>query len=820
MTAREISLAPATMAPTLQSYDVVAGLGSAPRELLATCLALFEDSTLQRRLSERIDALGKSRAAQSQTGPDARATLSSLQQRVLLWKDAPVGDEDLRVVLWMRLREAFDLQPMTFGTLRSARTAADDLVAATLHAIQPAGLEAAKRRMGIGESRAIPDSLDSLARQTLAELVTNVMQNDDAANAATREALVREMKARVAQLDEGSRAQLLEAINAREFNDDAIRTILLTGGGLATLGGAVSVAGFSAYILVAQASAFIPLVSGPALVSFVAVLSNPITIVLATAGIGWWAARSANQKIQSAIAMRVLSLLALTGISAGAAGLRGMVQAFYCLPSILRAGTLDGKVLVSYQADWKAIAPASRKATLLDPHTAQVMDRPLPGSLGPDRWLRLLRDGKEARQDMAAMSALTLGELVYHIHSLDPAVLAAADFSRAVDLDDPIAFAAFAHSIEAMGERSHLGAISNLKGYVAEQVVAGELVRQGHVVEFPGTSNQAGWDIAVDGVRFQVKNAADLELLDRHFDKGYEYPILANAEIAALLAKAAESGHAPAWADQVHFVEGYSQAAVQQLTDQTLEAGDAMMHPQVPVFAVALGAIRQWGRYSRGQVSGSQAVQEVLVNGAVSASLAVAGNYAGVAIGLLVFGPAGALVLGSALPILSRTQVGAVKKVAESVTQGAQYKTWQSAASEALVQLIDGLGSKLTQKIKLLKTRAMFPESALMRDYLSWRVDEELRFLRECRVRLKAIQNDPELKVEDAAERLSVWLSTSSLHPATYQKELRRLMEVLARRPTLGNNLSEKKGQVFSFFKDLSAGVKEGYKAHPSTKKQ
>ena len=38
--------------PTLQAQDVVAGLGAAPRDLLATSLALFEDSTLLRRLGQ------------------------------------------------------------------------------------------------------------------------------------------------------------------------------------------------------------------------------------------------------------------------------------------------------------------------------------------------------------------------------------------------------------------------------------------------------------------------------------------------------------------------------------------------------------------------------------------------------------------------------------------------------------------------------------------------------------------------------------------------------------------------------------------------
>lgn len=806
--------------PTLQSHDVVAGLGVAPRDLLATCLALFEDSTLQQRLSERFDALARTIGSGTpQPGTETQAMLSSLQQRVALWKSAAVCNEALRLVLWMRLRQAFDLPPLTFGTLRSARTAADDVVAATLRSIQPEPLEAAKRWAGIGEKREIPDSLDALARQTVAELVSNVMQADDAGSAAAREALLRTMKERVAQLDEASRAQLLRAINAREFNDDAIRTLLLTGGGLATFGGAVSVAGFSAYILAAQASAFIPLVSGPALVSFVAVLANPITIVLATAGMGWWAARSANKKIQSAIAMRVISLLALTGIAAGDAGLRAAAQSFRYLPGLTSAGTLDGEVLAAYQADWQAIEQAQQSAVSIELRSLHLMARPIPDARSTDRWERLLQTGDGAAQDIAVMGVLTLGELAYHIHMLNPAVLAAADFSRVDDLSDPIDFAAFAHSVEAMGAESHLGAISNLKGYVAEHMVASELVRQGHVVEFPETSNQEGWDITVDGVKFQVKNAADLGLLERHFDKGYDYPVLANSEVAELLANAEEAGNAPWWADKVHFVEGYSQEAVQQVTDQTLEAGDAMLHPHVPVYSVTLGAIRQLSRYNSGQVSGSQAVQELLVDGTVRAGLAVAGNYAGVAIGLLVFGPAGGVVLGSVLPILSRTQVGAVKKMAEAATEGELHSQWQREAHEALDALIGTLEEELIRKGRQVKARQAGPKPAVLSDYLTWRIDEDIRFLREAWLRLKRVQSDRTLEVEEAGHRLLSWLSTCTLHPATYQEELRTWLDVLARRPTLAENLDERKGKVVAKVRDFWERVKRRYTEPMSQKK-
>jgi len=804
---------------TLQSQDIVAGLGAAPRDLLATCLALFESSTLQRHLSERVDELKKNLSANPAADSAPAAALSSLQESLTCWKRAPVADDELRLVLWMRLREAFELPPLTFGALRSARTASDDLVAATLNAIKASPFEKARDFAGIGKQREIPGSLDALARQTLAELVGKIMQSDDAANVAVREALVREMKDRVSQLDQESHDKLLSAINARELNDDAIRTILLTGGGLATFGGAVGMAGFSAYILAAQVSAFIPLVSGPALVSFVAVLSNPITIVLATAGAGWWAARSANQKIQAAIAMRVISLLALNGIAASDVGLRQMTLAFARLPTTRNAGTLDSAVLIKYQADWALIAPAHRRTVKPPEKTTAAFARPLSRNDSSDRWHGFMRKDQGAMQDMAAMSALTLGELIYNIHALDPSVLAAADFSRVDDLSNPVAFAAFAHTIESMANSSQLGAISNLKGYVAERVVASQLIEQGHVVEFPELSNEPGWDIAVDGVKLQVKNAADLALIERHFDKGYEYPVLANAEIAEMLAKASELGQAPVWADQVHFVEGYSQQAVQQITDQTLDAGDAMLHPHIPIFAVTLSAIRQFNRYNKDQVTGSQAIQEVMLNGTVAAGLAVVGNYAGVAIGLLVFGPAGALVLGSTLPILSRSQVNRAKEGLHWLTKGERAKNWEAETRTCLRELIAVLQAKLAEKVAFITQRRTRQESNLVADYLRWRLDDDVRFLEEASLKLKHIHDDKNLSVEEAGERLLVWLSTCTLYSAAYQKEFRHWLVALAQRPTLGQNVDDVTKPIIETITSFIHGFRFASKERKAKKK-
>ena len=807
MNKKTLSSPDSSHGPTLQAQDIVAGLGAAPRDLLATCVALFDDGSLWQRLAERIDTIGTRRGRTAATGADPENAVSSLTRLTTKWKNAPLSDDDLRLMLWMFLREAFDLPARTFGSLRSARTAADDLVAAALVSLQPGTAEKLARWVRFSARRKPPDSLDDLARQTLTELIENVLDSADPSNAAAREALVRETRQRVEQMDSASQHRLLDAIGARELNDDAIRTILLTGGGLATFGGAVSVAGFSAYIFAAQVSAFVPLVSGPALVSFVAVLSNPVTIVLATLGTGWWAARSVGKRVQGAIALRVMSLLALTGVTAGNGGLRQMAQAFVQLPVLGRTRLL-GDALDQYQADWKQIAAAHRHAITLSAKVASAMERTVQGARAHDHWQRLLQWDDGAVVDMGVMSVLTLGELLYNIYALDPAVLKAADFSRIGDLSNSTAFAAFAHQIESMDAGSHLGAISSLKGYVAEQVVASQLVEQGHVVDFPPTANEAGWDIAVDGIKFQVKNAADLDLLERHFDKGYDYPILANAEIAELLADTQARGAAPDWADHVHFVEGYSQASVQEAVDQTIDAGDGMLHPHVPTFAVTLCAIRQFCRYRNRKTSATQAVQEVLIQGSITAGLAVTGNYAGVAIGLLVFGPAGAVVLGSALPILSRTQTGRARSVVEHVARGEKYRQWKAEAEEQLQRLLTVLAVGLNKKAHLLKARAEWSDSSMAGEYLRWRLDDDVRFLRETWLRLKAIRDAMPSDIEGAWERLISWLSTSTLHPVLYQTALREGLEVLGRRPGAVENISDSARPWVEGLRGFMAGAK------------
>lgn len=778
--------------PVLASRDIVAGLGAAPRELLAACLALFDDSTLQSRIGTLVNRFTskKGKNAQDTTAPSDEETIAAVHESLRKWQNSPLSDGALRVLLWMYLREAFALQPVTFASLRSAGTAADDIVARALHSLQPGTMTKLAEQCGLKEKKQLPTTLDTLARQTMEELMASFLQAEDAQSKQAREELLAETRARLAQLQPDDRERLMQAVGADDVNDAALRNILLTGGGLGAFSASVSLAGFSAYILAAQASAFIPLVSGPALVSVVAVLSNPITIIAATAGMGWWATRSANQKVRGAVGVRVLSLLALNGLEAGASGIRAMIDAFSGLENLRQSGELSSTVLAAYRSDWSRITPARGEASTLDPAVAKLMEQPANAHGAANRLGAVIDANTAERRNTLALAGLTLADILYSAFSIDPAVLQAADFSRTEDLDDPVQFAAFAHRIEDMDPSAHLGAVSNLKGYVAERVVAARLVDQGHVVEFPATSNQAGWDLSVDGIKFQVKDMEDLSGLQRHFDLGNDYPIIANSELAAKL-EGMSGDDLPAWADKVHFVEGYSNEVVEHVTRSSLDAGDDMLHPDVPLFTLVLSGIRNVGRMNRNEITGTQAVQEVLLDGGTRAGLAIAGNYVGVGVGLLLFGPAGALVLGAVAPIVSQRQSGLMKGKLDEWVKDDTYRAWEEMARKALSALLDKVEKALSCKTDLLKGRRPDETQAAAVRYLRWRIDEELCFLHEARSRLKAIRDDKSASVEISVANVMSWLSTSTLHPAMYRTELAALSRVFAGRPSVADRISD-----------------------------
>ncbi|HRJ01109.1 MAG TPA: hypothetical protein PKV67_10055 [Hyphomonas sp.] len=767
-------------APTLCSSDIVAGIGIAPRSFLATSIALFEDSILQKRVADLIGKLDQGNVA-AQSSPDSDDTaVASLQKTAAGLSSSKLSDDELRLILWIKVREALQLPALTFGSLRSSKYAADDLVAASMGTLKPNAVDVVKSKLGLGSKEHVPSNLDELARRTLAELIESVFEVKHPATKPIRDEMLRSIKCEIESLTPEVQAELMKSIGAQDLNDDAIRKILITGGGLGSLGVGVSLGGFSAYILTAQASAFIPFVSGPALVSLVAVLSNPITIILTTLGVGALLTKNVNDKIATAIALRVLSLLALTGVSAGEKGHRKMIRIFALLrdKSVLRG--VPDSCLKRYQSDWRIISPIHESPNELSVQTAEVMDRAISADRGLDRWARVLEPGRGQASSVTGRASFSLGELLYTLHAIDPGVL-----QMLSDVSDLEAFA-----LDSSARRSPWQTSVQIEPelFVSHSVVASLLIEQGHLIELPGHGVQADWHIKVDGEPFRILNVSNLYEVERQLALGLPHPILANAEIAALMAS---KDPLPEWASQVHFVEGYSKKLVNDTKEQMLAASDHASDTHNLDFIVPLSAIRHVIRYGQGEISGRQAIQEILIDGTVQTGLAVAGKFAGGTIGLLVFGPAGGLVFAGVLPMLSRSQLGPAKNILERATQGNQYKEWNGHALESFKRLVDRLQKALIRKAEKLKARQFASRNKVVSEYLCWRQEDALRFLRERHKRLKSLDDLAPGKIEEASAHLLSWLSTSTLHPKIYQLPLAEWTVMMSKRPDLGDNLTE-----------------------------
>lgn len=782
----------------ISPVDMLAGLGKADRELLATCLALFDDSQLQHRLarlsdqaSEHLSKWGKKLKQPHQEAPSAlpepevQAAARELSERQSHWRASPHSDDMLRLMLWIRLRQALKLPAQLSTTYRGCGYLADDLAARLIHVLDPPGLVNSGRRwlhqQGWLEKGEYANSLTDIVMPVLDELLEKALVDEQKRpDRYERRQLLAQAVSSLGQLDAEEYQQLLDDTRVDRTNDTALRNTLLLGGSLGAISTSVGSAGFSAYILAAQASAFIPWISGPGLVSFVSVLSNPGTILAATGLGGWWLMNRARDKVDVALSARVVAMLALNGLQHGRSGLSGMLHSFTLTPYLPRSEGLSDKKIEAYRAEWKLLAPLATKPRS-EPSKAVIraMATPLDTPLAePDLTENDEPTTGYERNNLAAMAALTVGDMVYSAGAVDPNVVAAADFIHEANIDAGLSFARLAERIIESGQAASLGSVSQLKGYVAEQAVASELAAAGHTVSLPDTANNPGWDLLVDGQPFQVKFHASLDGLRQHFDQ-YNYPVIANTE---LIEKIPDE-----WRDQVFFLDGLSNELVEQITRESLAAGADMLAPNVMPAAGAISTTRALLAYQRGRLTGKQALEQVMLDGMVRLGLAGSGSVIGAGVGLTLFGPAGAPAPKTQAPVFSQMLTPRVTRLLRDKVKGDAYHHWENTAQEHLTALQQRILTSLRHKRDQLRVKLNACPSNMLGDYLRWRLEDDHYFTLECQQRLQTLKAESWPQPEQRLAEILRIIAVSGVHPATYQAELNAVSVHLEHRPGLSD---------------------------------
>ena len=764
----------------IRPVHVVTGLGAAKREMLSTCLALYDESKLLSRLSKLYDSAKDT--VSGWTGKAIEQQASELNTRQHYWLESAFTDEQLRALLWIRLRESLALPARLSLTWRGCSHLADDITAALINAIDPPGL----RKSGRAWLRSKGWLAEGEEALTLQDVVIPVLDDflkdskDEEGNTLTESDRHRVLEAVVQHfsgLDSAGHDSMLKSLKVDNINDQAIIKVVLTGTALGGIGASVSLAGFSAYILAAKASAVIPLVSGPGLVSLLHVIAAPITLIGGTGVVAWWAYSSAKRKANAAISARVVAMLTIQGLQGGHQARVRLQAGFAQMPSLVGKPELPKKAVDAYCREWEQCRSAApEQVANPGPEILSALEQPVPeGTHGTIPGLTSAESRQQEVQNAVALTAMTVGDVLYSAAAIDPTVIAAADFSRISEIDGPLAFSRFAEELMNGTSGAVQGGVNHLKGYVAERAIAGQLSAAGHAVSFPDASNSPAWDIMVDGQPFQVKFHEGLSGIQDHFER-YEYPVYANTELAGTIPDE--------FADRVFFVDGVSNELVSDVTEHSLDAADGMLDTNIPAFAFLISTTRGTIAYRAGSISGQQAVEHVLLDGSVRVGLAAGGGVVGAGFGFLLFGPAGAWVFGTGAPILAQSQTPWAVAQIKGLVNSPKQKQWFEQSHLALDDLQRATLAAMQAKLEQFQLKIKQVPDNDLGSYIRWRLQDEAQYAAEVEARIQALSSEFLERPEQRAAELLRWIAAGTIHPVSFQQALRKVNEQLAQRPT------------------------------------
>ncbi|MBU1307019.1 MAG: hypothetical protein KKF33_16065, partial [Alphaproteobacteria bacterium] len=391
--------------------------------------------------------------------------------------------------------------------------------------------------------------------------------------------------------------------------------------------------------------------------------------------------------------------------------------------------------------------------------------------------------------EVAAVAGITAGDILYNAVSIDPAVLNAADFSGSADIGDIFRFGAFADRIGAMASTAAAGAGNRLRGYVAEQIVAARLVENGHVVSFPDTANNPGFDLLVDGHPFQVKCLLGLSGLREHFEKYPDMPVYANSELAE-----AVIGSGEVWAAQVFYIDGFDREIADLVMDTSLEAGEALGDLNIPYIAMAISSARNLNRWWRGRMPLSDLPIAVVLDGSIKGGLATVGGMSGKLVGLLVFGPAGALVLGGVGGVGALLGAGWTREQATRLLSSEWHTDLELATDRLRVALIEAIQNK----VDLLADKRAQTLATGHTDcrWLAERFFDDIVSLREA---IHELCIDVlTLRQPSKARACMEIMTKASIHPMFVEAEITGLLEMLKAEPSVTGAAGRKANEAWS----------------------
>ena len=249
-------------------------------------------------------------------------------------------------------------------------------------------------------------------------------------------------------------------------------------------------------------------------------------------------------------------------------------------------------------------------------------------------------------KETGAFVSISAGDLIYDILRVDPRVVEGVDFVRKDDLSDVFSFGK-----KEILERKEKSAESleglhdSYTGYTFERVVALDYQKRNAEVVFPENARQPGYDLVINGERFQVKTQGDgISSIEEHFEK-HPYRVIANSEAAEKFSEK--------YPDKAHLVlnSGFShdeaQNLVKESTDNAVEIfeDNNLFGSAIPEI-LGIVSIISIGKNFMYWVDGKTDMNTALKNIAIDSVGKFAGAGIGAKIGSFFFPPFGTIVGG------------------------------------------------------------------------------------------------------------------------------------------------------------------------------
>jgi hypothetical protein len=381
------------------------------------------------------------------------------------------------------------------------------------------------------------------------------------------------------------------------------------------------------------------------------------------------------------------------------------------------------------------------------------------------RVRNVLFGGRKQIGQTVAISTISAGEFLYDFIMLDPLAVEGIDFARTEDLSHLFSLSEFAKSVDTT---TLTGDMAQLQGYVAERMIGSELQARGHDVEFPSTSNQAGYDLLVDGEPFQVKNLVNPQGVSQHLERYPDIPVYVNEELGKYF-----EGNS-----QV-YITSVSHEEVITSTKQTLDHAVDLTDFEIPYITFIVYTASNTKRVWRNDLAIEQAVMNILVDSTTKIAFASLGKLTGTALGIALFGPQFTILSAGMGAIL----FGSQSHYASNLIKKVLARNEEKELKDSVFYLAEPVLDKVVEKIeirhdKLRKLKSGLEKSQanqMLIDSVSKMQNEDIQYINYKRKELERTLNNIQSGKTYALDGYKDVMKTIpkiGVHPSHYQDSL------------------------------------------------